>query len=60
MVGGSYRLMSWLEARVQLDGQRYRYHMHASEGDARVAGGAVDQYWGVWIGAAGVFGGSVH
>ena len=57
-VGASYRILRWVEARLQLDGRRYRYHMNTTEDDKRVAGGAVDQYWGVWLGVAGVFGGT--
>jgi hypothetical protein len=57
-IGASYRIVRWVEARLQLDGRRYRYHMNTTEDDKRVAGGAVDQYWGAWLGVAGVFGGT--
>ncbi|HXU83850.1 MAG TPA: hypothetical protein VN914_20790 [Polyangia bacterium] len=56
MAGASYRIMRWVEARLQVDARRYRYHMNAAEDDKRVAGGAVDAYWGAWLGVAGVFG----
>jgi hypothetical protein len=57
MVGANYRIVPWLEARLQVDGRRYRFHMNAEEGDRRLAGGAVDQYLGAWLGLAALFGG---
>jgi hypothetical protein len=57
LLGAAYRIAPWLEARVQVDGRLYRYHMNSIEGEPRVAGGAVDQYLGAWLGVAGLFGG---
>ena len=43
-VGASYAITRNIEARVQADVRRYFYDMHSVAGDARLAGGAVDQY----------------
>lgn len=40
-----------LEGRVMLDFRRYAYNMNSSPNDDRAAGGAVDQYIGLLIGA---------
>lgn len=55
-LGANYRFMPWLEARLSFDLRYYRYHMNTSTGDPRVAGGAVDMYWGALLGVAGLFG----
>jgi hypothetical protein len=56
MIGAAYRILPWLEARASFDGRYYRYHMNTAIGDPRVAGGAVDLYWGALVGVAGLFG----
>ncbi|HEY6562616.1 MAG TPA: hypothetical protein VI072_35355 [Polyangiaceae bacterium] len=43
---GSYDLMAGFDMR------RYYYSLNPDPGDPRVAGGAVDQYLGVWLGVA--------
>jgi hypothetical protein len=56
--GASYRILSWLEARLQVDGRIYDFKMKADPGAARFADSAVDRYWGAWLGAAALFGGA--
>jgi hypothetical protein len=58
MIGISYRLLPWLEARLQGDNRYYRFHMHSDAADAHVAGGAVDEYWGGMLSLAGLLGGT--
>ena len=43
-VRAGYAITRNVEARVQADVRRYFYDMHSIAGDARLAGGAVDQY----------------
>jgi hypothetical protein len=43
---GSYDLMAGVDLR------RYFFSLNPEPGDTRIAGGAVDQYLGVWLGAA--------
>jgi hypothetical protein len=50
MVGGSYAITPMLEARVVGTYSRIRYRMHAAEGAEYVAGGAVDQFFGIQVG----------
>jgi len=43
-VRAGYAITRSVEARVQADVRRYFYDMHSIAADARIAGGAVDQY----------------
>lgn len=45
-IGLGYAIVDALEARVSVFGRRYFYAMDPEPGDARVAGGALDQYFG--------------
>lgn len=46
-LGAGYRITPTIEARVQGGIRRYFYDMHSIAGDARLAGGAIDQYLSV-------------
>jgi hypothetical protein len=46
-IGAGYRITRTVEARVQGGVRRYFYDMHSKAGDARLAGGAIDQYLSV-------------
>ena len=48
-VRAAYAVTRSIEARVQADVRRYFYDMHSIAGDARIAGGAVDQYLSVAV-----------
>ncbi len=47
-----YRVFDGLEIRVSVDWRRYWYTMNPVLGDAWIAGGAVDQYFGGTLGVA--------
>ena len=48
-VRAAYAVTRSIEARVQADLRRYFYDMHSVAGDARIAGGAVDQYLSIAV-----------
>jgi hypothetical protein len=48
-VRAAYAVTRSIEARLQADVRRYFYDMHSIAGDARIAGGAVDQYLSVAV-----------
>jgi hypothetical protein len=56
-LGVSYRLLSWLEARLQGDVRMYQFSMDPSAGDAHVTDGARDLYWGGSLSLAVLLGG---
>lgn len=54
-VGGSYSVSGGLEARLALSYTRFFYVMSPEVGDTHVAGGALDEYVGLQLGAAYVY-----
>jgi len=56
-LGLSYRLLSWLEARVQGDVRLYQLRMDPDAGDAHITDGATDLYWGGSLSLAVLLGG---
>jgi hypothetical protein len=46
-VGGAFTLGAGFEARLMLSYRRFFYSMNPVPGDALVAGGALDQFWGL-------------
>jgi TolB-like protein len=51
-VGAAYRIVAGFEVRLTLDMQRYFMSMNPEPGDAYVAGGAIDQWFGATLSAA--------
>jgi hypothetical protein len=56
--GVSYRIFSWLDARVHGDIRMYKFRMDPDAGDAHVTDGATDMYWGGGLSLAVLLGGA--
>jgi hypothetical protein len=56
--GVSYRILSWLEARVHGDVRMYKFRMDPDAGGAHVTDGATDLYWSGGLSLAILLGGA--